>query len=75
MIAWTLAGVAALLSALSSAPAWAGGTDDLFRAMAVLRPAEPTLAPDLPFRTLDGREARLADLHGRPVLLGFFTTW
>ena len=48
---------------------------DPLAAMAALRPTTPTPAPDVVFRTLDGRSARLAELRGRPVLLTFFTTW
>jgi hypothetical protein len=43
--------------------------------MGVLRPPAPTPVPDFAFRTLEGREARLGHLRGRPVLVGFFTTW
>ena len=52
----------------------AGGSKDPFDALGVHRPAEPFPAPDLTFRTLDGREARLRELRGKIVLLGFFTT-
>lgn len=45
-----------------------------FEAMAVQRPAEPVAAPDLAFRTAEGREVRLGELRGKVVLLGFFTT-
>ncbi|MGH7392345.1 MAG: peroxiredoxin family protein [Candidatus Rokuibacteriota bacterium] len=48
---------------------------DLSEAMRVVRLASPLPAPDVTFRTLDGQNVRLADLKGRPVLLGFFTTW
>jgi len=48
---------------------------DPFGAMAALRVAPPTPAPDVLFRTLDGREVRLRELRGKSVLLGFFTTW
>jgi cytochrome oxidase Cu insertion factor (SCO1/SenC/PrrC family) len=43
--------------------------------MGVLRPPAPTPVPHFTFRTLEGREARLGHLRGRPVLVGFFTTW
>ncbi len=48
---------------------------DPLAAMGGLRPAAPEPAPDLAFTTLDGREVRVRDLRGKPVLLGFFTTW
>ena len=55
-------------------PAWGAPADPL-EPMGVLRPAEPVVAPDPPFRSLDGREVRLSALRGKVVLLGFFTTW
>lgn len=48
---------------------------DPLAAMGGLRPTAPEAAPDLAFTTLDGREVRVRDLRGKPVLLGFFTTW
>ena len=53
----------------------AGGEPDVFTAMAVLRPAAPPPAPDVAFVSLDGRVMRLREFRGKPVLLGFFTTW
>lgn len=47
---------------------------DPFDAMTVHRPVEPFPAPDLAFRSLDGREVRLRDFRGKVVVLGFFTT-
>lgn len=47
---------------------------DPFEAMRAVRLAAP-LPADVTFRTLDGQNVRLADLKGKPVLLGFFTTW
>ena len=32
-------------------------------------------APDFAIKDLDGKEIRLADLHGRPVLINFWATW
>ena len=32
-------------------------------------------APDVTFTTIDGRERRLAQFHGRPVMLWLFATW
>ncbi len=53
----------------------AGGQLDPFVAMNALRVTPPAPAPDVTFQALDGRQARLATLRGRPVLLTFFTTW
>jgi cytochrome oxidase Cu insertion factor (SCO1/SenC/PrrC family) len=64
----------ALLAAALVGAAAAGGTDP-FEAMAALRVRPPAAAPDVVFHSLDGRDVRLRELHGRPVLLGFFTTW
>lgn len=68
-------GLLALLIVPLTVAAHADQQKDPFEAMAVLRSATPTPAPDLPFRSLDGRPVRLSDLRGKPVLLGFFTTW
>jgi len=61
------------------APAWAAapaaGASDPFEAMTALRPPAPVPAPDVVFRTLDGRAVRTGDFRGRPVVLTFFTTW
>ena len=68
--------VAAVFTLLIGAPfgATAGGAKDPFDAMAVHRPVEPFAAPELVFTSLDGREARLSDLRGKVIVLGFFTT-
>ena len=63
------------LAAALSPPGVTGQASDPLEAMNVLRPAAPAPAPDVVFRSLDGHEARLRDLRGKPVLLGFFTTW
>ena len=67
---------AALFVLLTAMPfvTTAGGAKDPFEAMAVQRPAAPSPAPELVFTTLDGREARLSDLRGKVIVLGFFTT-
>ena len=52
-----------------------GASGDPFETIGVERVAEPRPAPDVAFRTLDGRAADLRELRGRVVLLGFFTTW
>lgn len=36
---------------------------------------EAAMAPDVEFAKLDGGQMRLADLHGRVVLLNFWATW
>ena len=50
-------------------------TRDPFEAMQVLRPASSVPGPDVVFRALDGRPARLSEFRGQPVVLTFFTTW
>jgi hypothetical protein len=69
--------VTAALGLAFLAPSRAGAevTRDPFEAMAIDRVTAPTPAPDVVFRTLDGREVRVGDLRGQLVLLGFFTTW
>lgn len=69
-----LTAVALLLVVVVPLIAQGGGSKDPFDALGVHRPAEPFPAPDLTFQTLDGREARLRELRGKIVLLGFFTT-
>ncbi len=64
--------VLSLLVVVGVAPARSAG--DPFAAMAVDRTGLPVPAPDIAFRSLEGREVRLRDLRGRVVLLGFFTT-
>ena len=72
--ALTAAGALVLLaSAWAAAPA--AGASDPFEAMTALRPPAPVPAPDVVFRTLDGRAVRTGDFRGRPVVLTFFTTW
>ena len=48
---------------------------DPFGPMTALRVTPPVSAPDVRFKTLDGRPAGLEAFRGRPVLLTFFTTW
>lgn len=50
------------------------GTEDLFAAMAVQRPAVSGPAPELVLPSLDGRTVDIKDFQGKVVLLGFFTT-
>jgi cytochrome oxidase Cu insertion factor (SCO1/SenC/PrrC family) len=64
----------ALVLAFAAAPSPVIAAADPFEAMAVQRPAEAVAAPDLVFVSPEGREARLGDLRGKVVLLGFFTT-
>lgn len=65
-----------LILVLTAVPftALAQAARDPFETMSVQRPAEPVAAPDLVFVTADGGEARLRELRGKVVLLGFFTT-
>ena len=65
--------VGVLVAALAG-EATGGGAPDPFDGLGVQRPAEPTPAPDVAFRSLDGREVRLHEFRGKVVLLGFFST-
>lgn len=69
-LATALGLVVGMLTAIAQAQ-----TSDPLAAMAVVRPATPTPAPDFAFRGLDGQELRLHAFRGKPVLLKFFTTW
>jgi cytochrome oxidase Cu insertion factor (SCO1/SenC/PrrC family) len=71
--ALTVAGLVLLASTWPATPAASAG--DPFEAMNALRPSAPVPAPDVVFRTLDGRPARTGDFRGQPVVLTFFTTW
>jgi len=62
-----------LLSAMGAAPT--AQERNPFEQMQALRLVKPVQAPAVVFRTLEGRQARLGELRGRPVLLTFFTTW
>ena len=42
--------------------------------LAWLRPAEPRMAPQVSFTTLDGRRLPLSSLRGKPVLVTFWAT-
>ena len=66
---------ASLVLAVVTAVVPAEAQPDPFVAMNALRATAPVPTPDVAFQALDGREARLATLRGRPVLLTFFTTW
>lgn len=48
---------------------------DPLAAMNALSATPHARPPDVAFKTLPGREVRLAAFQGRPVLLTFFTTW
>lgn len=72
--ALTVAGALVLVASAWPA-ARAAGASDPFDVMQALRPPAPVPAPDVVFRTLDGRVARTGDLRGQPVVLTFFTTW
>lgn len=39
------------------------------------RPSVEQSLPDFTFKTLDGRELRLSELHGKVVLVNFWATW
>ncbi len=39
------------------------------------RPSVEQSLPDFTFKTLDGREFRLSELHGKVVLVNFWATW
>ncbi|MGH7264222.1 MAG: TlpA family protein disulfide reductase [Candidatus Rokuibacteriota bacterium] len=67
-----VAGVLLLLGVVGVAPV--RSASDPFAAMAVDQAGLPVPAPDVAFRSLEGREVRLRELRGRVVLLGFFTT-
>jgi peroxiredoxin len=51
------------------------GSDALFAALGIHRPAESSEAPDFSLMSLDGRSVRLRDLRGKLVLLNFWATW
>ena len=61
-----------VLSGFLALPARA---DNPLEAMGGLRPTAISPAPEVTFATLDGRDVRVQDLRGKPILLGFFTTW
>ncbi len=69
---WTVMLVITAVTVGVSGPAL--GTEELFAALGVQRPANPTSAPDLALPSLDGRTVHIKDLRGKVVLLGFFTT-
>lgn len=72
--ALSVAAVAAALALALLAPGAAVAVDP-FEALGVLRPPKLEPAPDVPFTTLDGRGVTIRQFLGKPVLLGFFTTW
>jgi len=69
--------LAATLGLLVPAPAGfaTGVPADPFAALGVERLADPSPAPDVRFRSIEGAEVRASDLRGKVVLLGLFTTW
>ena len=69
----TVAPALILVLVAASSTALRQAASDPFEAMSVQRPAELVAAPDLAFLTAEGREARLGELRGKVVLLGFFT--
>ena len=67
---------AALVVALTVTPAPGAGRErDPLEGMHAVRLDAPAPVPDVAFRALDGRPARLGEFTGRPVVLTFFTTW
>ena len=69
---WTVVLVITALTVGFSGPAL--GTEELFAALGVQRPANPSPAPDLALPSLDGRLVHIKDFRGKVVLLSFFTT-
>jgi cytochrome oxidase Cu insertion factor (SCO1/SenC/PrrC family) len=64
----------AMAAWLVGAMGLAQAAEDPFDSMAVQRPAQPELAPDLALPSLEGKTVQLEDFRGKVVLLGFFTT-
>ncbi len=64
-----------LLVPVSTGGLSSAATPDPFEAMGVERVSALPPAPDVTFRSLEGRAVHLRDLRGRVALLGFFTTW
>jgi cytochrome oxidase Cu insertion factor (SCO1/SenC/PrrC family) len=71
-LAWIVGLAIVLLGLEPGGPALAA--EELFRAMAVQRLANPSPAPDLAFPNPEGKTVHLKDFRGKVVLLGFFTT-
>jgi cytochrome oxidase Cu insertion factor (SCO1/SenC/PrrC family) len=71
-LGWTAGLVIAALGLGLRGPALA--TEELFRAMAVQRLANPGPAPDLALPNPEGKTVHLKDFRGKVVLLGFFAT-
>lgn len=69
---WTVVLVITALRVSFSEPAL--GTEEIFAALGVQRPANPSPAPDLELASLEGRTVHIKDFRGKVVLLGFFTT-
>lgn len=69
---WTVGLLLAPLTLGLSGPAQ--GAEDPFVTLAIQRPANPGLAPDLTLASLEGDTVRLQDFRGKMVLLGFFST-
>ncbi len=52
----------------------AAAPEDVFAAMRAKRALPPTSAPDLALPTVNGATLQLAELRGKVVILGFFST-
>jgi thiol-disulfide isomerase/thioredoxin len=61
-------GAASLTTGLAAGQARAAGVPEL-------REAEPRALPDAPFLDAEGRERRIAEWHGRGVVINFWATW
>ncbi len=70
---WKKLGMMVLLGGMCAAPlsAWA----DPFEQMGVARPRTSKPAPDFVLKDIHGKEVRLSQFKGKPVLLNFWATW
>ena len=66
-------GVLALLVVLATSAGWA--SPETMKALGIVEPREPTLAPNVVFSTLYGKTFSLKELKGKVVLVNFWATW